>query len=148
MRLEIKFRCLCMETRTLDDQCFRQWTRLTDSRTNEHELSISHMKFRISNSECIIKWFTSIIYFMNLLLQPMTLDREDPAARRRVVAEVACRVKSRLWPPLGFFPEGTTGAGNRLMTFKSGAFLPGVPVQPAIIRVPNHIVWTWGSSSQ
>ena len=35
-----------------------------------------------------------------------------------------------------FFPEGTTTNGKALISFKSGAFIPGVPVQPCIVRYP------------
>eukprot|EP00045_Choanoeca_perplexa_P007991 m.73166 g.73166 ORF g.73166 m.73166 type:complete len:457 (+) comp14312_c0_seq1:93-1463(+) len=41
--------------------------------------------------------------------------------------------------PLMIYPEGTTGIGTSLLQFKPGAFAPGVPVQPVIIRQP----WTF-----
>ncbi|XP_012056057.1 PREDICTED: 1-acylglycerophosphocholine O-acyltransferase 1 [Atta cephalotes] len=44
------------------------------------------------------------------------------------------------------FPEGTCTNRSCLITFKSGAFYPGVPVQPVCIRYPNKldtVTWTW-----
>ncbi|KAL7984613.1 hypothetical protein Chor_003183 [Crotalus horridus] len=44
------------------------------------------------------------------------------------------------------FPEGTCTNRSCLITFKPGAFIPGVPVQPVILRYPNKldtITWTW-----
>lgn len=44
------------------------------------------------------------------------------------------------------FPEGTCTNRSCLITFKHGAFYPGVPVQPVCIRYPNKldtVTWTW-----
>lgn len=44
------------------------------------------------------------------------------------------------------FPEGTCTNRSCLITFKPGAFYPGVPVQPVCIRYPNKldtVTWTW-----
>lgn len=44
------------------------------------------------------------------------------------------------------FPEGTCTNRSCLITFKCGAFYPGVPVQPVCIRYPNKldtVTWTW-----
>ena len=38
---------------------------------------------------------------------------------------------------LMIFPEGTTTNGEALMSFKLGAFNPGVPVQPAVVWFPE-----------
>jgi lysophosphatidylcholine acyltransferase/lyso-PAF acetyltransferase len=35
------------------------------------------------------------------------------------------------------FPEGNTGNGRALCAFKLGAFLPGKPVQPYVIKYSN-----------
>ncbi|KAG9396977.1 Acyltransferase [Carpediemonas membranifera] len=40
----------------------------------------------------------------------------------------------RLWPPITFFPEGTTTNGSAVIRFHVGAFKPGVPVQPVAIK--------------
>ena len=44
------------------------------------------------------------------------------------------------------FPEGTCTNRKVLITFKPGAFYPGVAVQPVCIRYPNRLdtlSWTW-----
>lgn len=44
------------------------------------------------------------------------------------------------------FPEGTCTNRSCLITFKPGAFYPGVPVQPVLIRYNNRtdsFTWTW-----
>ena len=44
------------------------------------------------------------------------------------------------------FPEGSTSNRRALMTFAPGAFNPGKPVQPVLIRFPNAVdtvTWTW-----
>ncbi|XP_025075510.1 lysophosphatidylcholine acyltransferase [Pogonomyrmex barbatus] len=49
-------------------------------------------------------------------------------------------------PQVMIFPEGTCTNRSCLITFKSGAFYPGVPVQPVCIRYPNKldtVTWTW-----
>ena len=38
------------------------------------------------------------------------------------------------WPQLMIFPEGSTSNRKALMSFKPGAFVPGKPVQPVLIR--------------
>jgi lysophosphatidylcholine acyltransferase/lyso-PAF acetyltransferase len=53
------------------------------------------------------------------------------------------------WPQLLIFPEGSTSNGQALMTFKPGAFYPGKPVQPIVLRYPNAVdttTWTWNQS--
>ena len=48
--------------------------------------------------------------------------------------------------PLAVFPEGTVGNGKAMLPFKTGAFLPGVPVQPLLIKYNNKydtVTWAW-----
>jgi len=78
--------------------------------------------------------------------QPVWIDRFDPDARRLAVEEIKTRARSQgLWTQIMIFPEGTTSAGQALITFKPGAFLPGVPIQPAVLTIPDYMVWTWDS---
>ena len=47
---------------------------------------------------------------------------------------------------LALFPEGTVGNGKAMLPFKTGAFLPGVPVQPLLIEYNNKydtLTWAW-----
>ena len=50
------------------------------------------------------------------------------------------------WSQLIIFPEGATTNGKALLTFKAGGFIPGVAVQPVMIKYPNMhdtTSWTW-----
>uniref|UniRef100_A0A8C6PIH1 Lysophosphatidylcholine acyltransferase 2 n=1 Tax=Nothobranchius furzeri TaxID=105023 RepID=A0A8C6PIH1_NOTFU len=74
-------------------------------------------------------------------LQPVLVSRQDPDSRRNTIQEIDSRAKSRgHWPQVLIFPEGTCTNRSCLITFKQGAFIPGVPVQPVVIRYPNTMV--------
>jgi len=78
--------------------------------------------------------------------QPVWIDRYNPDARRVAVEEIKTRARSNgEWSQIMVFPEGTTTAGKALVTFKPGAFLPGVPIQPVLLTLPDYMVWTWES---
>ncbi|XP_037553226.1 lysophosphatidylcholine acyltransferase 2, partial [Nematolebias whitei] len=86
-------------------------------------------------------------------LQPVLVSRHDPDSRKNTIQEIDKRAKSDgLWPQVLIFPEGTCTNRSCLITFKQGAFIPCVPVQPVIIRYPNKldtVTWTWqGFSSK
>ncbi|KAL1007446.1 hypothetical protein UPYG_G00086860 [Umbra pygmaea] len=80
-------------------------------------------------------------------LQPVLVSRQDPDSRKNTIIEIENRAKSGgRWPQLLVFPEGTCTNRSCLITFKQGAFIPGVPVQPVIMRYPNRldtVTWTW-----
>uniref|UniRef100_A0A8C9ERU7 Lysophosphatidylcholine acyltransferase 2 n=1 Tax=Pavo cristatus TaxID=9049 RepID=A0A8C9ERU7_PAVCR len=80
-------------------------------------------------------------------LQPVAVSRQDPDSRKNTVAEITSRALSRgQWPQILIFPEGTCTNRSCLITFKQGAFIPGVPVQPVLLRYPNKldtVTWTW-----
>ncbi|XP_053722622.1 lysophosphatidylcholine acyltransferase 2 [Synchiropus splendidus] len=86
-------------------------------------------------------------------LQPVLVSRKDPDSRKNTIQEIDSRAKSGgLWPQVLIFPEGTCTNRSCLITFKQGAFIPGVPVQPILLRYPNRldtVTWTWqGFSSR
>ncbi|KAL7406419.1 hypothetical protein ABVT39_019463 [Epinephelus coioides] len=86
-------------------------------------------------------------------LQPVLVSRKDPDSRKNTIQEIDSRAKSGgHWPQVLIFPEGTCTNRSCLITFKQGAFIPGVPVQPVIMRYPNKldtVSWTWqGFSSR
>lgn len=86
-------------------------------------------------------------------LQPVLVSRQDPDSRKNTILEIESRAKSGgRWPQLLIFPEGTCTNRSCLITFKQGAFIPGVPVQPMVLRYPNRldtVTWTWqGFSSK
>lgn len=79
--------------------------------------------------------------------QPVYVWRDDPNSRQNTIKEIIDRATSKEdWPQVMIFPEGTCTNRSCLITFKSGAFYPGVPVQPVCIRYPNKldtVTWTW-----
>lgn len=93
------------------------------------------------------------IYLFNLCAelinytQPVYVWREDPNSRQNTIKEIQRRVTSGDdWQQILIFPEGTCTNRKGLITFKPGAFYPGVPVQPVCIRYPNRLdtlSWTW-----
>ncbi|XP_063623679.1 lysophosphatidylcholine acyltransferase isoform X2 [Cydia splendana] len=79
--------------------------------------------------------------------QPVYVWRDDPNSRANTIKEIIQRATSKEdWPQILIFPEGTCTNRSCLITFKSGGFYPGVPVQPVTIRYPNArdtVTWTW-----
>ncbi|KAI2662581.1 Lysophosphatidylcholine acyltransferase 2 [Labeo rohita] len=80
-------------------------------------------------------------------LAPVLVSRKDPDSRRNTILEIERRAKSGgHWPQVLIFPEGTCTNRSCLITFKQGAFVPGVPVQPVLVKYPNKldtVTWTW-----
>ncbi|XP_007436939.2 lysophosphatidylcholine acyltransferase 2 [Python bivittatus] len=80
-------------------------------------------------------------------LQPVVVSRTDPDSRRHTIHEITKRATSgEQWPQVLIFPEGTCTNRSCLITFKQGAFIPAVPVQPVLVRYPNKldtVTWTW-----
>ncbi|MCI4395399.1 hypothetical protein PGIGA_G00179920 [Pangasianodon gigas] len=95
-----------------------------------------------SESKDIPVWGTLIKF-----IRPVFVSRSDPDSRRKTVEEIKRRARSEgQWPQIMIFPEGTCTNRSCLITFKPGAFIPGVPVQPVVLRYPNEldtISWTW-----
>ncbi|RZC39607.1 Acyltransferase domain containing protein, partial [Asbolus verrucosus] len=83
--------------------------------------------------------------------QPVYVWRDDPDSRQNTIKEIISRATSDLdWPQILIFPEGTCTNRSCLITFKPGAFYPGVPIQPVCIRYPNKldtVTWTWEGPS-
>uniref|UniRef100_A0A3B5BEC7 Lysophosphatidylcholine acyltransferase 1-like n=1 Tax=Stegastes partitus TaxID=144197 RepID=A0A3B5BEC7_9TELE len=80
-------------------------------------------------------------------IRPVFVSRSDQNSRKKTVEEIKRRAHSGgEWPQIMIFPEGTCTNRSCLITFKPGAFIPAVPVQPVVIRYPNKldtITWTW-----
>ncbi|KAM7175659.1 lysophosphatidylcholine acyltransferase 1 isoform 3-T3 [Macrochelys suwanniensis] len=95
-----------------------------------------------AESKDIPVWGTLIKY-----IRPVFVSRSDQDSRRKTVEEIKRRAQSNgKWPQIMIFPEGTCTNRSCLITFKPGAFIPGVPVQPVVLRYPNKldtITWTW-----
>ena len=91
-----------------------------------------------------------VFIFGNLtkLCQPIIVDRDQHSSRLNSINKVKERVNSKLgWPPLSVYPEGTCTNRKELVQFKSGAFIPGLPVQPVCIKYGDNemdtVSWTW-----
>ena len=90
------------------------------------------------------------------LYQFIFVNRSDPQSRETTKSEINRRADcnnhtdiNERWSHLMVFPEGMCSNRKALLPFKPGAFIPGKPVQPAILRWPNRIdtvTWTWGQS--
>lgn len=98
----------------------------------------------------VVKADTQKIPFFAKLInytQPVYVWREDTNSRQNTIKEIIRRVTSPdEWQQILIFPEGTCTNRKSLITFKPGAFYPGVPVQPVCIRYPNRLdtlSWTW-----
>ncbi|MED6270877.1 Lysophosphatidylcholine acyltransferase 1 [Characodon lateralis] len=80
-------------------------------------------------------------------IRPVFVSRSDQNSRKKTVEEIKRRAHNGGdWPHIMIFPEGTCTNRSCLITFKPGAFIPAVPVQPVVIRYPNKldtITWTW-----
>ncbi|XP_017265510.1 lysophosphatidylcholine acyltransferase 1 [Kryptolebias marmoratus] len=95
-----------------------------------------------AESKDIPLWGTLIKY-----IRPVFVSRSDQNSRKKTVEEIKRRAHSGgEWPQIMIFPEGTCTNRSCLITFKPGAFIPAVPVQPVVLRYPNKldtITWTW-----
>uniref|UniRef100_A0A4W5Q0T0 Lysophosphatidylcholine acyltransferase 1 n=1 Tax=Hucho hucho TaxID=62062 RepID=A0A4W5Q0T0_9TELE len=95
-----------------------------------------------TESKNIPVWGTLIKF-----IRPVFVSRSDQDSRRKTVEEIKRRAHAGgEWPQIMIFPEGTCTNRSCLITFKPGAFIPAVPVQPVVLRYPNKmdtITWTW-----
>uniref|UniRef100_A0A3Q2G3T8 Lysophosphatidylcholine acyltransferase 1 n=1 Tax=Cyprinodon variegatus TaxID=28743 RepID=A0A3Q2G3T8_CYPVA len=89
-----------------------------------------------AESKDIPVWGTLIKY-----IRPVFVSRSDQNSRKKTVEEIKRRAHyGGDWPQIMIFPEGTCTNRSCLITFKPGAFIPAVPVQPVVIRYPNKLV--------
>lgn len=80
------------------------------------------------------------------LLQPTAVSRAEKNSKINGVKEIKRRVANNDWYPTLLFPEGTCTNREAYIAFKPGAFYPGLPVQPVIIRYKDRLdyaTWTW-----
>ncbi|KAK6117775.1 hypothetical protein DH2020_048477 [Rehmannia glutinosa] len=74
------------------------------------------------------------------------VDRFSRSSRKHAVNEIKRKASSNQFPRVLLFPEGTTSNGRVLISFQLGAFIPGYPVQPVIVRYPYvHFDQSWGN---
>lgn len=54
------------------------------------------------------------------------------------------KASSDRYPRVLLFPEGTTTNGRVIISFQLGAFIPGFPIQPVVVRYPHiHFDQSW-----
>ena len=78
--------------------------------------------------------------------QLIPVVRNDPGSSTRAKDEIARRARDTAagWPHVLVFPEGLVHNGTCLVQFKAGAFAPGAPVQPVVVRYPHtHFDPSW-----
>lgn len=81
-------------------------------------------------------------------MQIIPVDKTSAESRKYATVEIKRRASSLDFPSVLLFPEGTTTNGRSLIAFKLGAFVPGFPVQPVVIRYPFvHFDVSWGDIS-
>ncbi|CAL8080999.1 unnamed protein product [Orchesella dallaii] len=73
--------------------------------------------------------------------QAVYVTRESKESRKEAAELIKQRAQGVYngsgMPQIYIYPEGTTGNRSSLIKFKRGAFAPGVPVQPVLIRYRN-----------
>ena len=82
-------------------------------------------------------------------LQAVLVDRSAAggAANEQARDKIRRRASDPRFPQLILMPEGTTSNGTAVITFKQGAFTPGLPVQPVSIRyIFKHFDPSWVSA--
>ncbi|XP_078161999.1 calcineurin B subunit-like protein isoform X1 [Carex rostrata] len=81
-------------------------------------------------------------------MQVIYVDRFSPASRKFAVNEIKRKAASNSFPRVMLFPEGTTSNGRFMLSFQHGAFVPGFPIQPIVVRYPYvHFDQSWGNIS-
>ena len=99
-----------------------------------------------SVSEKIAKRYAGpfVPYCMRRL--PQALGLLSPEGSVQYILQVyCCRAKDRRFPMLVMAPEGTCGDGRCILRFRTGAFVPGVPVLPICFRYNKRRInpaWT------
>ncbi|XP_042039008.1 lysophospholipid acyltransferase LPEAT2-like isoform X2 [Salvia splendens] len=79
-------------------------------------------------------------------MQVIYVDRFSKSSRKHAVNEIKRKASCNQFPRVLLFPEGTTSNGKVLLSFQIGAFIPGYPVQPVVVRYPYvHFDQSWGN---
>lgn len=83
------------------------------------------------------------------MTQPIYVKRSDFNSRQNAMEELMQRATNpHVWPQTVLFPEAGCANKRAFLNFKTGAFQPGVPVQPVLIEYLNSydcFSWTLGS---
>ncbi|KAJ8633569.1 hypothetical protein MRB53_026905 [Persea americana] len=81
-------------------------------------------------------------------MQVIYVNRFSAPSRKHAVSEIKRKASSDRYPRVLLFPEGTTTNGRVIISFQLGAFIPGFPIQPVVVRYPHiHFDQSWGHIS-
>ncbi|XP_077239446.1 calcineurin B subunit-like protein [Tasmannia lanceolata] len=81
-------------------------------------------------------------------MQVIYVNRFSAPSRKHAVSEIKRKASCDRFPQVLLFPEGTTTNGRVLISFQLGAFIPGFPIQPVVVRYPHvHFDQSWGHIS-
>ncbi|KAJ4955829.1 hypothetical protein NE237_012612 [Protea cynaroides] len=81
-------------------------------------------------------------------MQVIYVNRFSASSRKDAVNEIKRKASCNDYPRVLLFPEGTTTNGRVLIAFQLGAFIPGYPIQPVVVRYPHvHFDQSWGHIS-
>ncbi|XP_010255588.1 PREDICTED: lysophospholipid acyltransferase LPEAT2 isoform X2 [Nelumbo nucifera] len=81
-------------------------------------------------------------------MQVIYVNRFSAPSRKHAVHEIKRKASCNNFPRVLLFPEGTTTNGRVLISFQLGAFIPGLPIQPVVVRYPHvHFDQSWGHIS-
>jgi len=88
-----------------------------------------------------------VVARLGVASQGIFVNLKSDASRKACKEAIAARASSS-WTgrPLMIFPEGRITNGKALIQFKLGAFIPGQPVLPVILRYPNRYFDLTGAS--
>ncbi|XP_010272600.1 PREDICTED: lysophospholipid acyltransferase LPEAT2-like [Nelumbo nucifera] len=81
-------------------------------------------------------------------MQVIYVNRFSAPSRKHAINEIKRKASCDNFPRVLLFPEGTTTNGRVLISFQLGAFIPGFPIQPVVVRYPHvHFDQSWGHIS-
>lgn len=80
-----------------------------------------------------------LLSIFSISLEFIFVDYNDDACRRAAVNGSKLRASSPAWDDTYqiFAAEGTTSSGRQFLQLKKGAFIPGQPVQPYLLQLPE-----------
>eukprot|EP01087_Luapelamoeba_hula_P021299 TRINITY_DN7418_c0_g1_i1.p1 TRINITY_DN7418_c0_g1~~TRINITY_DN7418_c0_g1_i1.p1 ORF type:complete len:509 (-),score=81.79 TRINITY_DN7418_c0_g1_i1:15-1541(-) len=64
------------------------------------------------------------------------IEKEQIGIEEEGEADDKVPITAPVWPRVALFPEGTNTNGSCLISFRIGAFIPGLPVQPVVVSYP------------
>lgn len=67
-------------------------------------------------------------------MQTIMVERGDKNQGQNAIEKVVRIAQDDRWPPVCIFPEGNTSNGRQICSFKRGAFVAGLPIQPIVIQ--------------